>query len=240
MYGTRARIGYTSPLLLAEVFIHEFYMVAPKGVTLVVATGTLWQSTRQEVEETLSLSLKTAREMGKAGVSLVVLGGIPINLAHGFDKVDELIKSTEQECGVPVTTSVTAQINALRKLNARKIGIVQLAEPTPKPAPEDDYLTLSGFEVVASKGVGSKPSELGRLPSAVNARVAREVAREHHEVDTLYFPGPHRAVLDQVENLEQELGINVVTASQAIFWEAFRRCGVNEPITGFGRLFRET
>jgi maleate cis-trans isomerase len=66
------------------------------------------------------------------------------------------------------------------------------------------------------------------------------VAREHPKVDTLYFPGPHRAVLDQVENLEQELGINVVTASQAIFWEAFRRCGVNEPIAGFGRLFRET
>lgn len=59
------------------------------------------------------------------------------------------------------------------------------------------------------------------------------------QVDTLYFPGPHRAVIDQVDSLEQELGVNVVTAGQAIFWEALRRSGIEEPIPGFGRLFRE-
>ena len=48
-----------------------------------------------------------------------------------------------------------------------------------------------------------------------------------------------QAVIDQVDSLEQELGMNVVTASQAIFWEALRRSGIEEPIPGFGRLFRE-
>jgi len=239
MYGTRARIGYTSPLLLTEVFTYEFYMVAPKGVTLILSSGVLWESTRQEVEHTLALHIEAAKEMAKAGASLVVLGGIPINLAEGFAAVDELIKRTERACGVPVTTSVTAQIHALSTIGAKEIGVVQIQDPPPKPRPEDDYLSLSGFHVETTWGVGSQPSQLGRLPSAANSRVARALAKEHPQVDTLYFPGPHRAVIDQVDSLEQELGMNVVTASQAIFWEALRRSGIEEPIPGFGRLFRE-
>ena len=39
--------------------------------------------------------------------------------------------------------------------------------------------------------------------------------------------------------LEREFGVNVMTAHQAIVWDALRRCGVNDKIEGFGRLFRE-
>ena len=32
MYGTRSRIGYTSPPLVSEIFPYEFYQMAPEGV----------------------------------------------------------------------------------------------------------------------------------------------------------------------------------------------------------------
>jgi len=38
IYGSRARIGYTSPPLTTEVFPYEFYQIVPKGVTLVVTS----------------------------------------------------------------------------------------------------------------------------------------------------------------------------------------------------------
>ena len=38
MYGYRARIGYTSPPLVTEVFPYEFYRMAPAGVTLAIST----------------------------------------------------------------------------------------------------------------------------------------------------------------------------------------------------------
>jgi RsmE family RNA methyltransferase len=38
MYGYRARIGYTSPPAATEVFPYEFYLVAPKGVSLAIST----------------------------------------------------------------------------------------------------------------------------------------------------------------------------------------------------------
>ena len=41
MYGCRARIGYTSPPRITEVFPYEFYKMAPPGVTLMLTTLTL-------------------------------------------------------------------------------------------------------------------------------------------------------------------------------------------------------
>jgi hypothetical protein len=38
VYGSRARIGYTSPPLVTEVFPYEFYKMAPPGVTLALTT----------------------------------------------------------------------------------------------------------------------------------------------------------------------------------------------------------
>ena len=47
------------------------------------------------------------------------------------------------------------------------------------------------------------------------------------------------AVAKLIGSLERELGVNVMTALQAIVWHALRRVGVTDRIEGFGRLFRE-
>jgi hypothetical protein len=38
IYGTRARIGYTSPPLTTEVFAYQFYRIVPAEATLVFTT----------------------------------------------------------------------------------------------------------------------------------------------------------------------------------------------------------
>lgn len=239
MYGSRARIGYTSPLLLTEVILHEFYMVAPKGVSVMVSSGVVWDATREEMLKTRKLHIDQAEQLGKAGAGIVVLGCVPVNMLDGFKRIGEHMRECEERSGVPVATSVTTQINALRQLGAKRIGQIHIQTPPPIPSREDDYLAQCGFQTVVDKGVGSSPSQVGGLDSQANVRAAREVLKAHPEIDTLYFPGPHRATLDIIQAMENEFGVNVVTAAQAIFWEAFRRCGIKEPIPGFGRLLRE-
>ncbi|MBI2917118.1 MAG: hypothetical protein HYY01_03905 [Chloroflexi bacterium] len=236
MYGHRARIGYTSPPVVTEVFPYEFYRIAPEGVTLAVSTLVMNNITSEELQASYDLSVRVATEMGKAGVDLVVLGGVPINLCRGVDKVDDLIKTVEQSAGVPVTTSVTAQLNALRRLGARKLGVVNLSRAS---ALEYDYLLKAGYEIVASDSVPEIPplNHLGKANSRMSFDVARELKRAHPELDTLYFPCPHRPTVDAIQDVEGELNVNVVTASQAIIWEALRRCAIRDPIPGYGRLF---
>jgi hypothetical protein len=82
MYGHRARIGYTSPPLTTEVFPYEFYRIVPAGVTLVVTTLAIVERSKSEVDQSYEISMKAAREMAAAGVDIVVLGGVPINLSR--------------------------------------------------------------------------------------------------------------------------------------------------------------
>ena len=80
IYGHRARIGYTSPPLTTEIFPYEFYKIVPAGVTLVITTLAIVVRSKGEVEASYDISMKAAREMAAAGVDIVVLGGVPINL----------------------------------------------------------------------------------------------------------------------------------------------------------------
>ena len=238
VYGYRARIGYTCPPVIAEVFPYEFYKVVPQGVTLAITTLAVLSATQEELQSSYDISLKAAKEMGAAGVDLVVLGGAPVNMAMGYDNVDALIRKTEEECGVPVTTSITAKNNALGHLGSKRVVVVGLANDSDSSS---EYLDRAGCEVVAFAPTPSAPplNHLGRLPSDASVAVARELVRQHPEADTLYFPCAHRATIDKIEAMEEEMGVNVISAGSVIIWEALRRCGIHEPIPGFGRLFRE-
>ena len=89
-YGQRARIGYTSPPLTTEVFPYEFYKIVPAGVTLVITTLAIVVRSKGEVAQSYDISMKAAREMAAAGVDIVVLGGVPINLSKGYSNAEQM------------------------------------------------------------------------------------------------------------------------------------------------------
>ena len=80
--------------------------------------------------------------------------------------------------------------------------------------------------------------DVGRITGDEVRRLAREAALEFPDADTLVFRCAHWGTVQYIEGLEQELGRNVVSASQAIIWHALRKVGIAEPITGFGRLLQ--
>jgi maleate isomerase len=236
MYGHRARIGYTSPPYLTETFPYEFYKMVPAGVTLVLTTLAIKEITDEAVKRSVEMTLEAAGEMGRAGVDLVVFGGVPLNLSLGYDGLETTMRETEQKIGVPVTSSVTAQINALRRLEARKVALVH---PFSDSAGFDpDYVRHYGFELCGIKGAGKQVGDLARISSDVPRQLARALYQDHPEADTLYFPAPHWGIIDIIDPLEKEFGVNVVTAIQAIVWESLRRCGLQDQIEGYGRLLR--
>jgi maleate isomerase len=237
MYGYRARIGYTSPPSATEVFPYEFYRIVPRGVTLVVHTLPLVERTNDEVDRAYEVSIRAAKVMAKAGIDLMVFGGLPINISQGYNNVDQLIQATEKEIGVPVATSVTAQVKAMAKLGSRKVGIVHPNDEH-HDARHMDYMREFGLEPTGAIGAGYKFHQLGQIPVGTALKLGHEIKRRHADTDTIYFSCPHWAIVDAIDPLEQALGVNVMTALQAIVWEALRRCNVLEPIGGYGRLLR--
>ena len=196
MYGSRARIGYTSPPLVTEVFPYEFYKMAPPGVTLALTTLMVADHTAEsgEAEESWSHSVRAARAMAKAGVDLIILGGTPVQFSKGAASASETIDSLTQELGVPVTNSTTAYRAAYRALGATLMGDVSYAPP-PGSAENIDPTEVRadhvGLRRVASKYAGYHFIDVGRIPEQVPLQLARDLKQEHPEIDTIRLGSPH-------------------------------------------------
>jgi maleate cis-trans isomerase len=238
MYGWRARIGYTSPPLTTEVFPYEFYRIVPAGVTLVLTTLAIVVRSKEEVERSYEASQRAVREMAAAGCNVVVLGGVPINLSRGAENADAMVRDLEQELGVKVSSSASAQAKAAAKLRARKIVIAHpYAEA--ETARMVGYGAHFGCEVLGAAGWGSAFNQIGRIPREAALGMGRELMRRHPTADTLLLPSPHWPTIEAIEPLEREFGINVMSASQAVVWDALRLARVTDQIPGYGRLLRE-
>lgn len=239
-YGYRARIGYTSPPTATEVFPYEFYQVAPAGVTLIVTTLAIVEMNRSEIDASYDASLELAKQLARAGADIVVLGGKPINQSRGLSEVADLVTETHASIGVPVTTSLDAQMAALRTLGARRVAALH---PFPDSPERDEMyraeLAHFGFEHVGTLGAGAAAIDIGGLPVDTPLELARRIVAAHPEADTLHLSCPHWPVIGTIEQIERELGVQVVAASQAIFWQAFRICGIDDRIDGVGRLLRD-
>ncbi len=237
-YGHRARIGYTSPPLTTEVFPYEFYRMVPAGVTLVITTLAIVVRSKQEVDQSYDTSMKAAREMAAAGVDIIVLGGVPINLSRGSANAQQMIQDLEAELKVKVSTSASAQARAAKALGCKKVVVAQ-----PYAHSDTDriasYALHFGCEVLGATGWGSPFNQIGRIPQHAAVELGRKLMREHPDADTILLPSPHWPTAGAIEPLEREFGVNVMSAQQAIVWDALRRCGVDDKIEGYGRLFRD-
>jgi maleate cis-trans isomerase len=176
--------------------------------------------------------------MAAAGVDIVVLGGVPINVSRGYENAEQMIRELEAELGIKVSTSASAQAKAAAALGCRKAVVAQ-----PYATTETDriagYGRHFGCEILGATGWGSAFNQIGRIPVEAAFEMARTLMREHPDADSILFPSPHWPVIDAIEPLEREFGVNVMGALQAIVWDALRRLGINDRIGGYGRLFRE-
>ncbi len=238
IYGHRARIGYTSVAFMTEVFAYEFYKIVPVGVSLALLTMQQDGFGAEHIDDIYEASLKAARDMARAGVDMVVLGGNPVNISRGVDNVKTVIEGLEKETGIPISTSTTARVNAYRALGVTKIATVHPFGEA-QNAMYEEYLPKLGTVSVGCRAGGSNLVDLGSLPASAALDWGREAAKAYGQADCLHFPCPHWAVAEAIEPLERECGIDVVTSLQAIVWEALRKCGITEPIEGYGRLLRE-
>ncbi len=238
-YGYRARIGYTSPPLTTEVFPYEFYQIVPAGVSLVVTSLAIITRTKEELDDSYDISLRAAREMRDAGVDLVCLGGVPINQHKGFDNAEAFYVTLEKELGVKVSTSASAQTAAAKKLGVRKAVLAHPYAESDTARISRSYEHMLGCEVVGRMCWGSPFNRIGAIPQHGALEMGRKLLKAHPDADTVLFPSPHWPTAHALDILEAEFGVNALGAHQAIVWDALRRCGVNDRVEGFGRLFRD-
>ncbi len=238
MYGWRAKIGRISPSP-ETVGCEEWRRTFPDGVCLVETRTLLHDVTVEGLTETAKQIERAALELASAEVDVILQAGTAIAFFRGLGHDLELINRIATVTGIRATTSLTAVIDALRKLRMSRLAVA-----TPYLSDIDarlvNVLHGSGFEVVAIRGLGLKRSiDMGKILPDQTYRLALDVAHSVGNANGILISCGNLRSFEIIEQLEAKTGLPVVTSNQAGLWQTLRIAGIREPIANLGRLLRE-
>jgi maleate cis-trans isomerase len=238
MYGWRAKIGRISPSP-ETVGCEEWRRALPDGVCLVETRTLIHDVTVEGLAETVTQVERAALELASAEVDVILQAGTAIAFFRGFGHDQELSRRISAATGIKATTSLSAVIEALRKLGiqAPAVATSYLAEIDARLA---DVLEKSGFVVAAIRGMGLKRSiDMGKITPEETYRFTREVVSGARRADGIFISCGNLRSFETIEQLEKEFGLPVVTSNQAGLWQALRMAGIDDRLPHLGRLLRE-
>ncbi|MEE9533782.1 MAG: aspartate/glutamate racemase family protein, partial [Acidimicrobiia bacterium] len=153
---------------------------------------------------------------------------------EGVGHDEAIIRRIEELSGVQGVTTTTACLEAMQALGFRRMAVA-----TPYPPEVNDRLKAffegSGFEITGLETF-NQPSVHDHADNSPEA--IYQLARKAHtgEGEGIFIACTQMRALDVAAQLEEDLGVPVVTANQAAFWAALRRLGLRDKVAGFGRL----
>jgi maleate isomerase len=155
----------------------------------------------------------------------------------GIAAAGKLHSDLEQRAGVGITMGSTASVAALNKFGARRIAIL-----TPHQPRGDEivraYFAEAGFDVVGLKGLKcATPRLIAQVPELDIRNALRELAG--NDVDALLALGTALPAARVAAEAERWLGLPVLAVNVVSFWYAIRHCGINDRVSGQGRILEE-
>jgi maleate isomerase len=235
MYGWRARIGHVAPSR-GDTLVYEFYKMFPEDFMILNTTGTVRQLVDKDFEDQIQRIEEAVADLVENNCDSIIFSGSPLFTRLGFGTDREMGKRLTDKFGVPVAAGLTAEIEALKAMNIKKVVV-----GTPY---EDEinqrlkrYLEASGFAVLQISGYGvRKNAQLTDLPVHASYKIAKRLYAKAREADGIFIACPRWPTISDVALLEEEIDKPVVTSSQACIWYALKLIDIKQNVTGFGRL----
>ena len=183
------------------------------------------------------LAIDIARLLKDADVDLILYVCTSGSFIGGGEFDKEVSMKIEDEVKLPVVTTSTAIVEALKILDAQQILVV-----TPYTDEINqrvrEYLEANELEVIDIRGLGIVDNtKIGRLEPYEAYRMIKALFTD--EADAVFISCTNFRTFEIIELLEDDFGIPVVTSNQASLWLALRELDVGEKIPWLGRLFVE-
>ncbi len=235
MSGWKARIGYLSPSVFETP--SDWDLILPQGFTMVASGLNVQAHTEAEFNKAID-ALGAGLGIFKAEeCDAILMGGITLGTQRGYDAEQEVVAKLSHQVGLPVSTAMSATVEALKHLRVKSTLIATAYKETINHAVKK-YYEDGGIKVLAIKGLEvAKPVDQVKLPDYASYKVARELFRQHRDVDSLLLQGRWRTVA-YVQQLENDTDRPVISSTAASLWWVMKTLGMNISVEGYGRLLR--
>lgn len=235
--GSVAKVGvvvlasdYTIDHEFRKVFTHpgvEFYQARIENSPQV--TPATLAAMEQKIPDALRLILP-----GES-LDVVAYGCTSASTVLGEDTVFKRVR--EVQPNAKVTTPITAAFAAFDAMGAKKIAVL-----TPYRSDVNStvraYIVNAGYEVPV---FGSFNEELDPVVAKIDfASISSAVERitRDHEVDMVFVSCTSVRLIESVVALESQTGLPVTSSNHAMAWHCLRLAGIEQAISGWGRLYQ--
>jgi len=177
------------------------------------------------------------RQLSSVLPDVVAYGCTASSIVQGLDYDAHLRAEIEQAYKTPATTAAHAIITAARSLEVDTVSIVS---PYTKEVDEAEhrYFASAGLKVVGGACLGITDGFALAEPEP-DCLFELGVKGCDMRAEALIMTCLNTRSHTVIDRLEQELGVPVITSTQATLWHALRLAGVTDSIAGYGKLLAE-
>ncbi|MCC6532253.1 MAG: aspartate/glutamate racemase family protein [Burkholderiales bacterium] len=220
----------------------ELPMYLPAGVA--ISHNRLSRPTPEVTKESLTLMLasvdQAARDLAMAWPQpeVMLFACTSGSFVSGPGTEEESADKIAQVTGIPAYTTSQAVVLALRAVGARRILLI---------TPYIDAVNRHEIAFLEHRGIAVEACDsFGCLDTRDIAKISSEQVRDlvlkHAETatrcDGVFISCTNLLTMDQIEALEQALGIPVLTSNQCSLWIALKHMKIDASKLGPGRLFK--
>ena len=237
-YGWRARIGMLVPSLPFDTNVHEFYLMAPEGVSLIIAWLGVGGMSQERYDRAIANIAEPLRMVSERKADVILQAGVPPLVTRGPGFEAEVLARVAELTPLPFITDVGASSAALKALGLERVLMLSSTFDNETARHIAAYLKVKGIELVGAARAQIARDVVGTVPLEEVYRAARKLFESHPgEADGIWITQASMPSVPVIEELERSLNVPVVSSAQALMWAGLRAAGVREAISGFGKLF---
>ncbi|OGA39272.1 MAG: hypothetical protein A3G24_21950 [Betaproteobacteria bacterium RIFCSPLOWO2_12_FULL_62_13] len=233
--GWRARIGVVVPSV-NTVVEPWFSAISPPGVSVHASRMFLDDALTPDsiIRMDRDEGMRAVRQLASCRPHAVAYCCTASSIVQGLEYDRHLQHEVEQAAGVAATTATQSILEAARVLGVKRVAAASpYTEEIDKA--EHAFFESAGLEVTSSACLGIKDA----------FGLAAPTPHEIHELALrAWKPGAEALLITclnlwsqtVIERLETELGVPVITSTQATLWRLLRIAGIDDKIPRYGKL----
>ena len=229
------RLGVVKPTTTSKS-LEDLQALLPDDIEMIPEyTGFAYKSL-EEFRSSMPIYAEKVASLAAKGADLIHPEGAPPFMLQGFVAEAGYIKEWEERHGVPVFTTGTTQVAALKALGVKRfVGYTPFAGELGEAFRK--YFIDAGFDVLSmGKPIDDAGDVYDLTTAEIRDRIIEAFGREPAGAQALYILGSGWRVLDVIEDLEAALDVPVLHPVVVRCWYIRTRLGRREPIQGHGRL----
>jgi maleate isomerase len=218
--------------------LEELIRMLPEGIGVIPLFLEIKEGTTEEFKRAAAPFEPMVAKLAELGCDLIHPEGAPPFMMLGYQGEAQLLKKWEDTYKVPLFTSGTNHVRALKALNVKRfVGATYFTGAINDVFAK--YFVEAGFDVLGMEGMATGFANVGQLaPTEVYAHI-KKVFLQHRDAEAIYLLGSGWRVLPVIDMLEQDLGVPVIHPVPARCWEIQHRLSIRQPVPGYGRLLAE-